>query len=264
MEFLRVVKRRSLLSETIYILLNVALAVAVLGLVWTTGSPWLALILVLLSKWRVLAVRPRYWLAHIEANMVDIIVSVSFVLLISIVNQAATSQMTVVQIVLAILYAGWLLFIKPRAKRSIVVIQAATALALGTMTLESISYEWPSSAVVLALWAIGFSCARHVLSAYSEPNLRLLSLLWAFVIAEIGWLTYHWTIAYTLPFGGGLRIPQATLIIIGLSFLAERVYNSYHKHETVRMADIALPAVFTLGVIAVLLIAFSSASIGAV
>lgn len=265
MELLRVVKRRSLFSETIYVLLNIALAVGVLVLVWATGTPWLAIVLVLLSKWRVLAVRPRFWLAHIEANMVDLIVNISFVLLIYLANQTTTNNhAAIVQVILAVLYAGWLLFLKPRAKRVMVVIQAAIAIGLGTMVLEAISYDWPSTFVVIIMWVIGFSCARHVLSAYSETNTRFLSLVWAFVIAELGWLTYHWSIAYTLPLGGGLKLPQGTLIILGLSFLAERIYNSYHTHHTVRRADILFPMIFTLGFIAILLLLFSSAQIGTV
>ena len=263
MEFLRVVKRRSLLSEVIYILLNLALAVAVLALIWATGTPWLALLLVFLSKWRVLAVRPRYWFAHIETNMVDLIVSIGVVLLIYLVNQGGTPYATTVQIVLTILYAAWLLLLKPRAKRSAIAVQAAIAVVVGTMTVASLSYEWPSFLVVIIMWVIGYSTARHVLAAYSEKELRLLSLIWGFVVAELGWLTFHWTIAYTLPFAGGLKLAQATLLILGVSFLAERIYSSLHKHQTIRLNDIMLPMLLTLGIIFILLTVFSAASIGA-
>lgn len=262
MEFLRVVKRRSVLSEAVYILLNLGLAATVLIMIWATGSPWLALLLVFLSKWRVFAVRPRYWFTHVETNMVDLIVSLGFVLLIFLANQNGRAM--VVQIVLAILYAAWLLLLKPRAKRNAVAVQAAVAVAVGTIAISSLSYEWPSFLVVLAMWIVGYSAARHVLATYSEKDLRLLSLIWAFIIAELGWLTYHWTIAYSLPFVGGLKLPQATLIILGISFLAERVYNSYHKHGSVRVNEFILPMLLTLGVIVVLLLAFNAASIGTV
>ncbi|MFZ2544806.1 MAG: hypothetical protein WAW80_02420 [Candidatus Saccharimonadales bacterium] len=264
MEFLRAHKRRTLLSETIYILLNIALAVAVLILVWATGTPWLALLLVFLSKWRVFAVRPRYWFAHVEANTVDLIVSVGFVILIYLVNQADTPSALMVQTVITFLYAGWLLLLKPRSKRNFVVIQAAIALTVGSLSVASLSYEWPSSVVVIAMWIIGYSTARHALASYSETELRLLSLIWGFVIAEIGWLTYHWTIAYTLPFVGGLKLPQVTLIVLGVSFLAERVYDSIHRHKTINMNDIILPMLLTLGIIVILLVVFNAASIGAV
>lgn len=264
MEFLRVVKRRSLLSETIYILLNLALAGAVVGAVIATGSPWLAIGLVLISKWRVLAVRPRYWLAHIETNTVDIIVSVGVVLLMYLAGHSDSRAALGVQLVLAVLYALWLLVLKPRSKRVYVVAQAAVAVVVGTMAFASISYEWPSSVFVIVMWVIGYACARHVLSAYSEKSIRQLSLIWGFIFAEIGWLLYHWTIAYTLPFAAGLKLPQMSIILLALSFLAERVYATFTRNEKVQLADIALPLFLSLGLIVVLLLFFNNAAIGSV
>jgi hypothetical protein len=263
MEFLRVAKRRSFLSEVIYILLNLALAGAVLGAVVATGTPWLAIALVLLSKWRVLAVRPRFWLAHIETNTVDLLTSVGLVLLMYLAGQSGSRAALAVQIVLAVLYALWLLVLKPRGKRVYVVLQAAVAIVVATMALASLSYSWSSSIVVIVMWVIGYASARHVLSAYSEPNVRLLSLIWGFVFAEIGWLCFHWMIAYTLPFAAGLKLPQVTIIAIALSFLAERVYGSYAKHDKVQASDILLPLLLSLGIIAVLVLFFNNAAIGA-
>ncbi|MDB5176924.1 MAG: rane protein of unknown function [Candidatus Saccharibacteria bacterium] len=263
MEFLRVVKRRSLLSEVIYVLLNLALAIAVLVVTWATGSPWLALLLVLLSKWRVLAVRPRYWFAHVEANMVDFIVSIGTVTLIYLAGQIGASGAVFVQIMLTGLYAGWLLFLKPRGSRHMVASQAATAVFVGSIALASLSYEWPSSLVVLVMWLIGYSTARHVLVAYSDDSIRLLSFIWGFVVAELGWLAYHWTIAYTLPFGAGLKLPQMTLLLLGISFVAERVYASYAKNNRVEWSEIALPLILTIGVFIVILFTpFNQAGIG--
>lgn len=264
MEFLRAHKRQSLLSEVIYILLNVGLAIAVLVMTWATGTPWLALSLVLLSKWRVLAVRPRYWFAHLESNMVDMIVSVGLVVFIFLAGETQSTQTVAVQIILTILYAAWLLLLKPRNKRSSVAIQAAVAVVVGTTALYSISYELPSSLVVLGMWLIGYSVARHVLVAYSDEDTRLLSFIWGFVAAELGWLTFHWTIAYTLPFAAGLKLPQVALLLLGLSFLAERTYHSYRKHERIRLNDVLMPMLLTFGVIILLLVAFNSATIGAV
>jgi hypothetical protein len=265
MEFLRVVKRRSVLSETIYILLNIALAVGVLIAIWATGTPWLALALVLLSKWRVLAVRPRYWFAHIEANMVDFIVSISAVTLVFLAGQSAGGRGVFAQVVLTLAYAAWLLLLKPRARRGFVVAQAGVAILLGTMSLASVSYEWPSSLVVACMWIIGYSSARHILVAYGDNDIRLLSLIWGFVVAELGWVAYHWTIAYPLFFLPGIKLPQEALLILGLSFLAERAYSSYHKHDVIKQSDLVLPLVFTLSLFAVLLwTQLNQASIGSV
>ncbi len=266
MEFLRVVKRRqSAFSELIYIALNVGLAVAILAAIWATGSPWLGLVIVLLSKWRVLAVRPRYWFTHLEANIVDIVVSVSVVLLMYIAGQAENLQGLIVQIVLALLYTFWLLVVKPRGNRQAIAIQAGVAIFIGTLALASVSYEWPSSLFVLGMWVIGYTSARHVLASYSEESLRFLSLAWGFIAAEIGWITYHWTVAYTLPNAAGLKLPQVSLILLGLSFVAERAYNSYHRHGTIRRNDVLLPLLLVIGVLIIMLFTpFNQAAIGAI
>lgn len=253
MEFLKAAKRRSLWSEVAYITLNILLALAILGVVWAIESPIPAFALVLLSKWRILAVRPRYWFAHVQSNMVDIIVSLSLVVLLY-----AASGSWIAQIGIALLYVIWLLALKPRSKRSLIVVQAGISLFVGTTAVALVSYDWYASVVVLFFWVIGYSTGRHVLLAYGqESHISFLSLIWGFVIAEIGWLTYHWTIAYDLIGVGSIKLPQVAIITIFLSFLAERVYASYSKNGKIRSNDIILPALLSVSVIALVLIFFN-------
>lgn len=258
MEFLKLTKRRSLLSELIYILLNVALAVGLLVIVWAVASPYAAFALVLLSKWRVFAVRPRYWFANLQANMVDVIVGISIVVLLY-----AASGALITQILLTLLYIAWLLVIKPRSKRLFVTIQAGASIFLGTTALALVSYDWFASPVVLLMWVIGYSAARHVLGSYDEAHVSFYSLVWGLVLAEIGWLTYHWSFAYDLPGMGDIKLSQAALIAIGVSFVAERVYASYTKHGVVRSGDVILPILLSASVIVILLTFFNTLGTGA-
>jgi hypothetical protein len=253
MEFLKSSKRRSVFSELLYILLNVALALAVLAVVWAVNSPLPALGLVLLSKWRVLAVRPRYWFANIQANLVDIIVSISVVVLLH-----AAAGALVAQGVITALYIVWLLVIKPRSKRAFVAVQAGTAIFLGVSALAMVSYEWNSALVVLAMWLIGYSAARHVLGGYDDPHMSFYALVWGLVFAELGWITYHWTFAYALPGVGDIKLSQTALIAVALSFLTERAYTSYSHHGSVRSSDIVLPALLSASIIVVLLLFFNN------
>lgn len=257
MEFLKSSKRRSFVSELIYILLNVALAVAILVVVWAIESPIAAFALVLLSKWRVLAVRPRYWFANVQANLVDIIVGISVVVLLY-----AASHALVAQIGLTILYIGWLLYIKPRSKRTFIAVQAGTALFLGVTALMTASYDWIASVVVLAMWLIGYSTARHVLGSYDEAHISFYSLVWGLVMAEIGWLAYHWSFAYGLPGVGSIKLSQAAIVSLAISFVAERVYMSFVKHGSVRSADITLPILLSVSLVIVILAFFNNVSIG--
>ena len=259
MEFLKSSKRRSLLSEAIYILLNVALAVGTLGLVLAISSPLPAFALVFLSKWRVLAVRPRYWFAHIQANLVDIIVSVSIVILLY-----AASGAFIAQCGITLLYIVWLLAIKPRSKRIFISVQAGTAVFLGITALSLVAYEWNVAFVILAFWLIGYAAARHVLGSYDDAHMSFYSLVWGLVMAELGWFAFHWSFAYNIPGIGDIKLSQAALISLALSFLAERVYASYGQHGTVRSGDIMLPALFSISIILILVIFFNKLNTGGI
>lgn len=256
MDLLKSANRRSAVSTALYNILNVGLAVAVLIVVLASGSPLPALLLVLLSKWRVLAVRPRYWLANIQANMVDLIVSFGVVILLF-----GASGYPVVQVLLTILYVAWLLVVKPKSSRKAVAMQAAVAVFVGITALYMISYAWSASGVVLAMWAIGYATARHVMGSYNETHILFLSLVWGFVFAELGWLTYHWAFAYGVNFVGAIQVPQAAVIALGLSFLAERSYASIHKHGQILISEILLPLLLTSSVILLLFALFNEASV---
>jgi hypothetical protein len=260
MEFLKLVRKRSFLSEAIYTVLNIALAIAVVVVIRYTGSIGFAIGLVILSKWRVFAVRPRFWWANLRSNLVDFIVSISFVLHMFIVNDAIIAEPRKLLLlgVLTLLYIGWLLFIKPRSKRAYIAVQAGAAVLLGTSALFALSYNWPVSIVVLFMWLIGYTAARHILSAYDDETHGLfLSLAWGVVMAQLGWVAYHWTIAYSLPFSSNLHLAQVTIFATLMSFLAFKSYDSFHKHAKIRMTDIILPLLFTLSVILVLLVLFN-------
>jgi hypothetical protein len=262
MDFLRSHKNKTFVSEMLYMGLNLGLAAALFVLVQTIGSPLPAVLLVLISKWRILAVRPRFWAANILANSVDIIVSLSVVFLLyaasdkmyAPVNQSGLYA----QIGLTVLYAVWLLFIKPSSKRIFVAIQAGTALFLGVTSVMMMAYALNAGVTVLLLWIIGYSAARHVLTSYDEKFTNLYSIIGGLIVAEIGWLTNHWTFAYAVPGIGGLRLVQVAIIVTLLGFVAERAYASYDKHHHIEMNDILLPSLLTLSVIFLLVLFFNS------
>jgi hypothetical protein len=260
MEFLKLVRRRSFLSEVVYTVLNVALAIAlVLVIVYTESIP-LALGLVLISKWRVLAVRARYWFVNIKSNLVDIIVSVSVVLHLYTINALAIDDFRkfILLGIATLLYIFWLLVLKPRSKRHYIAIQAGAAILLGVAALFTVSYNWPVSLVVVGMWLIGYSSASHVLNSYDDETHSLfLSLGWGLVMAEIGWVAYHWTIAYSLPFIATLLVPQVAIISILTAFVAWKAYDSFYHFQKIRTSDIILPLLFTLSVILVLVTVFN-------
>lgn len=260
MELIKAASRRTLVSEATYIILNLALAVAVLLVVLAFEMPWPAFILVILSKWRILAVRPRFWFANIQTNLVDIMVGLSAVVLL----WQANGQLWL-QILITVLFAAWLLVLKPRSRRSAMLLQAGVAQFIAVTAVYSVAYVWPAALAVLCMWIIGYATARHVLSSYEEESITQLSLIWGVVAAEIGWLAYHWTIAYA-PFSEliALKIPQVAIILLGLSYLAERVYAEYRRDGHVAFREIRWPLLFVGILLLVVMIFFNGFdSIGA-
>ena len=243
MDLLKAHKRRSRLSEAAYILLNVGLAVTLLIIVRTTQSPWLAFAVMLLSKWRALAVRPRFWFANLVANMVDIIVGISVVILLYSADGTLWLQGLI-----TLAYIGWLLFIKPRSRRHYVAIQAGVAVFLGITALSIVSYAWDSSFFVAAMWIIGYVTARHVLGSYEEPHTTLYSLIVGTIFAELGWIGFHWLMAYQLTGFGHIQFSQLALFVILYCLIAERAYASYHRYGAVRRAEVLPPIMLTVAV----------------
>lgn len=256
MEFLlKRSRRRSRLSDAAYIALNIGLALILLFAMLSTQTMWLALIIVLVSKWRIFAVRPRFWIANILANSIDTIVGVSHVVFL----YAATGSLGM-QIALTVGYIIWLLFVKPRSKRLFVSAQAGAAVFTGVTALSMVAYATDSVVFVLCMGIIGYLAARHVLLSYDEKLIGVLSIVWAFVMAQLGWLGYHWLFAYSLPNMVGLKLSQLGLFALLLSFLAERALDSYHRHERVRKGDMVVPSVFAVVLIVIILFFFNSLS----
>lgn len=258
MEFLKVSKRRTVFAELVYIVLNLALAIALLVIVRTVDSPLPAIALVVLSKWRVFAVRPRYWFANLQANLVDLIVSVSVVILLYTAGGALATQIGI-----TVLYAAWLLLVKPRSKRAWISVQAGVATFFGIAALAMISHSWDAALVVLISWLIGYAGARHILNGYDHTHTMFFCLVWAFIVAEISWLTYHWNFAYAVPGLGAIMLPQGAIITLGLGFVAARAYISYHKHGTIRSGDVLLPALLAASIILIMLTVFNQFTLAA-
>lgn len=246
------------MSEITYYGLNIGLAGALLGLTLVAQSPIPALVLVFLSKWRVLAVRPRYWWTNIQSNMVDMIVGLSIVALLYLY---LSSGWFWVQVGLAVVYAIWLTLIKPLSRRWQMTMQAVIAVAIGSLALFSSGYLLPNAAVVMLAMVLGYSAARHVLHGYEEDQTVFLSAIWGVIFAEVAWLLQRWTVAYAIPGLPVLKVPQATIVLLLLTFVGERLYRMMRTRGSVATADILPPAFFAVAVIVAMLLFANSVRI---
>ena len=245
MELIKSAAKRSKVSDVVYIVLNLVLAGTVLALTVAFSPPYVAYLIILLSKWRVLAVRPRFWFANIQANLVDTLVGFSTVTLIW---QASGSLM--IQVLIAVLYAGWLLMIKPRSKRMYVLVQAGISQFVALTALFSLTHLVDTAFTVIVCWVIGYVSARHVLDNYEDDYMTLLAMMWGMVVAEVGWLATHWMVAYQLS--GNLLLPQAAIIVSLVGYVTIRIYDAVH-HRRYSWAKIRSHMLFAAIVIGILL-----------
>lgn len=183
------VKPASGFSHFIHLGLNIFLPVLAYILV-RIDFVGLAILLILLAKWRIFAVRPRYWLVNIASNGVDILVGVSLVLFMS------STSVTWWQLFWMLLYVGWLVWLKPRSDVLSVSAQAMVGQLLGLSVLYLKFGDATLSALVVGTWGITYLAARHFLTSFEEPRTALLSNAWAYFSASLAFVLGHWLLFY--------------------------------------------------------------------
>ena len=164
----------------------------------------LALALVLISKWRMFAVKPRFWIANLRANAVDILVGLSIVLFMA--HHAGSLW----QLAWTLAYVGWLTVIKPGSSIMYSTVQAMLALALSLTSLFMVAGDAPLGVLVLAVGTVCYMSAHHFLDSFDEPFKKFLSYMWAFMGAALTWVLSHWLLFY-----GVLAQPALILIVLG-------------------------------------------------
>lgn len=209
------IKPASGFSRLAHVGINILLALLVFALV-RINFVQLALAIILLSKWRMFVVRPRFWLANIRANAVDIIVSIS--LLLFMVHSGGEQWW---QIVWTAAYAVWLLVIKPASSTFMVAAQALIGLLFGLTGLFIGFGDQALYYLVLLSALICYLSARHFFDSFDEPYAKLLSYLWAYFGAGLVWVLGHWLLFYGF-------MAQPTLLLVALGYALAALYYLDH------------------------------------
>lgn len=206
----------------------------------------LAFSLVLLSKWRMVAVRPRFWPANIRANSVDIIVGLSIVIFM------ANSTNVLYQLSWAVLYVIWLIVIKPAGSLLMVSAQAFIGQLLGLLALYLAWMNGPTYALSLITGIICYFAARHFFDGFDEPYGRLLSYTWGYFAAALAWLLSHWLIYYRF-------LAQPTLLLCTLGYGLAVLYYLDHNDSLSK----SIRRQFVLVMIAIVLVVLTFSNWGA-
>ncbi len=208
-------------GDVLHIGVNVLFVATIYAMIAYWELVLLAAILVILSKWRVFAVQPRFWLPNIRANLVDLIVGVSTVIMIF---QAPHAWLAVMW---SFLYLLWLLFLKPQSGEVLVGLQAFWAQLLGLLAVFIVPTFVKHPLLICALvWLIAWSAARHFFTNYEEPHYRTLGLAWGFLSSVFAWLALHW-LQYYVVFNTKLALVVFVISIVSGSLCS--VYHAYKK-----------------------------------
>jgi hypothetical protein len=200
--------------------LQVALPLIIFALVRLNQDQFtqLAIALVVLSKWRMFAVRPRFWLANIRANSIDLIVGVSVVIFM------LHSSTALVQFAWAIAYGIWLIYLKPANGSLMISIQACIGQLAGLSALYLLWPNGPIYGLTLLTGLICFLAARHFFDSFDESYSRLLSYLWGYFGASLAWLLSHWLLYYGV-------FSQPTILLITISYAISALYYLDHNDK---------------------------------
>jgi hypothetical protein len=180
-----------------------------------------AMVVVLLSKWRMFAVRPRFWPAIIRANAVDILVSLSTVIFMS---QASAAW---IQIFWTVLLVVWQVGLKPMKSTLGVSTQAFVG---QTYSLVALYVAWPAAqlfVLVFATGAIAYLAARHFLTSFDEAYAPLYANVWGYFAAALAWVSAHWLLYY-----GAVAQPALLLSVLGFG-----LGGLYYLQESDKLSD---------------------------
>jgi len=220
-------KTRNITSNLVHIFLNLLLGVGVVLVTVLSGSPVLGILLVLLSKWRIFAVRARYLWLNLKSNLVDLIVGMSVVFL----TYYAGAEFVPLDFILMGFYCVWLLFIKPRSSEVATMVQSLTAVFLGISAATIMTSSLNAILMVLLAFLVGYAASRHILVQSSDKDFTLTTLVCGLIFAEIAWLCHAWSIVYTFD-AIGANIPQSAIILTIFAF----VYN-YARRAMIKYQD---------------------------
>lgn len=253
-DFVFIRKTRNFASSAVHVFLNILLGLGAVLITVFSGNPALGIILVLVSKWRIFAVRSRYLWLNIKSNLVDLIVGISVVL----ITYYSGSSLAPIDFILAGGYTIWLLFIKPMSSENATLVQSLVAVFLGISATSIMTANQDALLAIFTAFLVGYAASRHVLSQTNDQDFTLTTLVCGLVFGEVAWLCHNWGIIYTFSFTG-IRIPQAAIILTIFAFIYNYARQAIIKYQDdFRFTHIVGPVVFGVLLISVIVLWFSN------
>lgn len=203
---------------------NIALPALLLLLV-TMELVEVAVLMVIISKWRMFAVQPHHWWANIRTSSADLIVGISSVfLMIGVADVSERPLVTLlIQVLITLLYTFWLIVLKPGSTKTLVGIQAFIAHTMGFMVLFWYADSAPELLLVAAAWFIAQTTARHFLKSFDDQFSDVLALAWALFAVQLSWVINRWHIGYEVF--SSFRVSNGLMLMVIFSYSIGSLYS---------------------------------------
>jgi hypothetical protein len=244
LEFIRLARKRGAIADVFHVIFNLAFVALTVALVIIfPDTPLPALALLLLSKWRTIAVRPRYWWMNLVSSLPDLTFGAAMVTLMWLAGQNALISggwAWIPQAILGVFYTVWLIWMKPQDSKKWVFWQAGISQFFSVSAIFSIAGRLPLVVVMLLMFITAFGVARQIFTQYVEVSRTLLALAYGFVVAIIAFAAWHWTVGYAV--GTMVEVPQAAIIISALGFVFAKIYDA-HETGSIKWATVGWPLV---------------------
>ncbi len=237
------IKPASGYAQFVHVGFNLLLPLAVFILV-RINFVQLALAIILLSKWRMFAVRPRFWPTNIRANAVDIIVGISLLLFMT------HSGSQLMQFLWVLVYGFWLVTLKPGSSVLLVSTQAMTGMLFGLVALFLAWTTGPLYGIVFLTGLICYLSARHFFDSFDEPYAKLLSYAWGYFAVCLTWVLGHWLISFPHP--ESTLLPQPVVILLVIGFGLGGLYYLEHLQRLAKLFKMEFAFVVSLTVVAMI------------
>jgi hypothetical protein len=202
----------------------------------------LAVAVVVLSKWRILSVRPRFWPANVRANAVDLIIGLSTIVFMTNTND------NILQLFFTGIYIVWQVFIKPNSSVIGVAVQSFVGQAYG---LSALFIGWGDSdmlMLIMGTWVVAYLSARHYFTSYDEPYSSLYAHSWGYFAASLAWLSSHWLVFYSV-------VAQPALLLSAIGF---SLGSFYYLHETDRLSVFYRRQILAMMMVVILIVLVAS------
>lgn len=210
---------------------RIAVSAGLAGVVWFMSKnnlAVLALLTVILCELPSLRRMPTK--ADLLSKVPEFILGASVAVLIALYPRAIS------QLVIAAAYWGWRVWlgrVKVGSSEQLVAALVHQIVLLEALFLAAAIWSPPRVILLVILWVSSFILIYQLLDSRGDRSAALLAAAWALVASEAAWIFLAWLVSYVIA-GGYLIVPQATIILGGLTYCSGSIYLAQREGKLSR------------------------------